>query len=261
MSTLRSGADGLLVFRNACRDAGIDVPSLVARCCKWVAPETFQRLPVWYPESWRGAPICDSGWTRQYTNRKRSTGHVAPKTEPNIRAAWALWQALGYRRRRHPENWSVCHLWSVDDPKFQKTNTVVQDARYYSCVANMVALPTPLKAITDADPEVKRMLRLCAYHLYGWVCDAEDVREEADDVRRGVVPYGYPRDWPSRQGDPPPPGVIPYSPEIQRFIDLRMAEIRTDLEQAGELYPREEVRRVLAYWKIDWHHSVPDQAA
>lgn len=261
MPLITECADGLQAFRNSCREANIDVPALIARSCRWVSPETFRRLPVWYPESWRGAPICDVSWTRQYTNRQRSTGHVSAKTEPNIRAAWALWQALGYRRQRKPENWTVCHLWAVDDPKFQKTNTVVQDPRFYSCVANMVALPTPLKAMTDADHEIKQMLRVCAFHLYGWVCDAEDVREVAAQVSKGVPPLAYPREWPSRRGDPPPPGVIPHSPDIQRLIDQRKAEIRKDLAEAGPLYPRDSVRDVLAYWKIDLSEPSPGLVA
>lgn len=39
---------------------------------------------------------------------------------------------------------------------------MVQDHQFYSCVANMVLLPAPLKAFTDAMPEVKAMLRVCS---------------------------------------------------------------------------------------------------
>lgn len=243
--------DGLVVFRNTCSEANVDVPALIAGCCLWVSPDTFRSLPVWYPEASRGAPICDATWTRQYTNTQKSTGTTTQKTEPNIRAGWALWQALGYAHRSNPPNWTVCHLWGIDDPKFQQTNNIVRNGRYYTCVANMVALPSPLKALTDSDPEIKRILRVCAYRLYGWVCDDPAVREQADEIRSGFILLTYPRGWPRKDGDPPPPGVIAYSPDIQRLIDTRKSEIRRDLNGAGPLYPRDTVREVLSYWKID----------
>lgn len=58
-------------------------------------------------------------------------------------------------------------MWGIDDPTFGSLNVVVQDARYYSCVVNMVLLPTPLKAFTDFMPEVKAMLRTCSTPFAG----------------------------------------------------------------------------------------------
>jgi hypothetical protein len=46
---------------------------------------------------------------------------------------------------------------------------------FFSCVGNMVLLPTPLKAFTDTMPEIKSMLRICARNLYGWQCDHESM--------------------------------------------------------------------------------------
>lgn len=37
----------------------------------------------------------------------------------------------------------------MDDASFQFSNVVVMDRRLFSCVGNMVLLPTPLKAFTD----------------------------------------------------------------------------------------------------------------
>ena len=102
------------------------------------------------------------------------TGEKIHKREANIYAAKALDLALGIRSK-DKTNWSCCHIWGVDDPKFQKTNTVIADHRFYSCVANMVLLPTPLKAFTDSMPEIKSMLRICSTNLYGWRCDHTDM--------------------------------------------------------------------------------------
>ena len=92
-----------------------------------------------------------------------------PKLEENIRAGKALVCALGVRPSPKPRTWTVCHIWGYDDDRFATESIIVKDPRYYSCVGNMVWLPTPMKGFTDTVPEIKRMLRTCAYYLYGWV--------------------------------------------------------------------------------------------
>ena len=61
----------------------------------------------------------------------------------------------------------------------------------------------------------------------------------------------YPKSWP-RTGDDGklPIGLVKLSPEIEQSARSRLAGIRHDLEKAGSHYPREEVLKVLAYWKI-----------
>ena len=63
----------------------------------------------------------------------------------------------------------------MDDARYQLSNVIVMDRRFFSCVGNMVLLPTPLKAFTDTMPEIKSMLRICARNLYGWQCDHESM--------------------------------------------------------------------------------------
>src|SRR5438128_861691 len=41
-------------------------------------------------------------------------------------------------------------------------------------------------------PEIKNMLRTCAFHLYGWACEDESVKDQAEAIRSGAVPQGYP---------------------------------------------------------------------
>lgn len=47
--------DGLVVLDSACEKAGVNFVPLIAETCRWVDPRTFRGLPVWYPESYRGA--------------------------------------------------------------------------------------------------------------------------------------------------------------------------------------------------------------
>jgi hypothetical protein len=174
------------------------VIKIIARTARWVNPETFRRLPVWCPYIARGQRLYDKTWTTQYQNTKRSTGEASGKTEPNIAAGKALMSALGVSGRK-PRNWSVCHIWGYHDPSFAEAGSIVRDPRYYSCIGNMVWLPTPLKSFTDSLPEVKAMLRTCAFYLYGWACEHETVEAQADAIRAGSMPENYPVDWPSGQ--------------------------------------------------------------
>lgn len=238
--------DGLDELRS---ELGLIV-AMIATTARWIHPETFRALPLWYPEYARGLPNYDVNWSRQYTNKDRETGAVVDKKEPNIKAGKAFVAALGIKRK--PRNWTVCHIWGVDDGAFQKSNTVVRDRRFYSCVANMVWLPTPLKGFTDSVPEIKAMLRACSFHLYGWVCEHPDVAREASEVRTGHLPAGYPEHWPTSERKILPPGTAPFSSTVRDAIARRKATIRRDLNNSSlRHYPRDEVSAVLRFWKID----------
>jgi hypothetical protein len=225
------------------------IVDVIARTTRWVHPDVFRALPVWYPETARRLPIFDAGWQRVYTNTSRATASVRAKAEGNGMAARALIAALGTRRTAH---WTVCHIWGVDDPRFQKTNRVVSDRSYYSCVANMVWLPTPLKGFTDAVPDVKRMLRTCAFHLYGWTCEHDDVAEEARRVRAGPPPDIYPSSWPTADRKVLPPGTAPFSARVANSIARRKRDLRAMMgDESMSQFPRDAVREVLAFWKMD----------
>lgn len=228
------------------------VVDLIVRTARWVDPATFHALPVWCPEVARGQPLYDASWSRRYTNTKRATQQVAEKFEGNVAALKALVAALDVAKPK-PENWTVCHIWGYDDPAFAARSEIVQDPRFYSCVANMVWLPTALKAFTDALPDVKTLLRTCAFHLYGWACEHPSAASAADRIRSGALPPHYPDAWPAP--DRPnvrPPGISPISPRVTAEIEKRKARWRSGLANKTFLhYPREQVRSVLEFWKVE----------
>jgi hypothetical protein len=231
-----------------------DIPAvvdLIVRTARWVDPETFRRLPIWCPEIARGQPLFDAGWTRRYTNTKRSNAVTSEKFEGNVAALKALVAALDVVAPK-PSNWTVCHIWGYDDPAFAAGSSIVQDPRYYSCVANMVWLPTALKAFTDALPEVKTLLRTCAFQLYGWACEHPSVSAAAAAIRSGALPPYYPSAWPSPAAPGLlPPGVSPFSARIEAEIAKRKTRWRTELSDARLThYPRDQVREVLSFWKV-----------
>jgi hypothetical protein len=232
-----------------------DIPAiveLIERTARWVNPETFRRFPVWCPHTARGRPLFDAGWTRRYTNTRKATGATAEKFEGNVAALNALVAALDVASPK-PKNWTVCHIWGYDDPSFAQQSSVVQDPRYFSCVANMVWLPTPLKGFTDTLPEIKAMLRVCAYHLYGWACEHPSVSAQADQVRAGWSPPGYPASWPSAERTGiEPPGTARFSSRIEQEISKRKRRIQASMENADFVhYPRDEVAEVLKFWRIE----------
>ena len=182
-------------------------------------------------------------------NKNRQTGQTEHKREGNLYANKALTHALGLRSDDRP-NWSCCHLWGIDDALYQQSNAVVQDRRFYSCVANMVLLPTPLKAFTDAMPEVKAMLRICAKNLYGWHCDHERMTNGIAKINAWDDWDAYPESWPRQRVVSVPRGVMKLDDGIRRSAARRLKQIQLDLESAATHYPRDEVRAALAYWKI-----------
>ena len=243
------------------KEIAIEMPlivEIVARTARWVNPQTFRELPVWCPWTARGRPVYEKTWQRRSTNTRRDTGATSEKFEANIGAGKALVTALGVASPK-PRNWTVCHIWGYDDEAFATQSRIVQNPRYYSCVANMVWLPTPLKGFTDAIPEIKFMLRTCAYHLYGWACEDESVKQQVDAIRAGPIPRGYPATWPSP--DRPtllPPGTAPFTSGVRDEIRKRKAKIRAMLIDGGvNHFPSEEVRDVLEFWKIDLLSAPP----
>lgn len=222
---------------------------MIERTARWVNPMTFEYLPVWYPEHARRALFYKANWSEPQMNRNRQTGVSIHKSEGNVYANKALTLALGLRAGERP-NWSCCHIWGVDDAQYQVSNAVVQDRRYFSCVANMVLLPTPLKAFTDVMADVKMMLRVCARHLYGWSCDHEEVADIASQVAAWSSWDAYPESWPKPDRNSLPLGTAGFSARIKEAADRRKTAIRKDLASAGPHYPRNEVRNVLDYWNI-----------
>jgi hypothetical protein len=247
MGASHIAGDGLEALR---QEIGVkEIASLIERTARWVAPETFRLLPVWFPEHGRGHLFYKANWSAPLTNTKRSTGVSSHKMEGNLYANQALTLALGLRKAERP-NWSCCHIWGLDDPAFQKSNDVVKDRRFYSCVANMVLLPTPLKAFTDTMPEIKAMLRICSRNLYGWACDHESLTATVSTLDAWQAWDNYPASWPRSPGEPKPLGTVEITAEIQSKVKERRASIAKDLASAGPYYPREEVRSVLDYWNI-----------
>lgn len=238
--------DGLVAMRKELDTA--EVMRLIERCSRWVDRATFEYLPVWYPELARNDKLYNVNWSERRMNRNSRTGAKEHKHEGNTAANTALTHALGLRPKDRP-NWSCCHIWGVDDASNQESNLVVQDKRFYTCISNMVLLPTPLKAFTDAMPEVKMMLRVCAYHNYGWLCQHKAVKKAAARVENWKDWDGYPESWP-RPGreDAQPKGTIGFTNEIKESADRRITKIRKELQSAGKYYPKKEVKKVLRFW-------------
>jgi hypothetical protein len=228
------------------------IVALIARTARWVHPKTFLELPVWCPWAARGRPLYDKTWQRRTKNTRRDDGSTREKVEANVDAANALVAALGVASPK-PRCWTVCHIWGYDDEAFKSQSKIVQNPRYYSCVGNMIWLPTPLKGFTDALPEVKDILRTCAYYLYDWACEDESVEDQVETIRAGLIPPNYPESWPCPdRPDLIPPKTAPFTAGVVDTILMRRARIRSMLaDHSLTHFPRDEVRQVLDFWNID----------
>jgi hypothetical protein len=227
---------------------------VIADTARWVAPETFALLPVWMPEYARRRQLYDCTWTRPVTNTNKRSGATLDKVEGNVNAQKSLLTALGVAR---PTNWTVCHIWGYDDASFQAGGSIVGDPRYYTCIANMILLPTALKGFTDAMPEIKRVLRTCAFHLYGWACEDSNVSAEAAAIRSGEIPEYYPHDWPTPdRPDARPAGVCPLTDGIRDAAAKRLRDLKQKFSSDEyPQYPRASIADVLQHWGMQLGES------
>jgi hypothetical protein len=92
-----------------------EIASLIERTARWVSPDTFKLLPLWYPEYARRAFFYNANWSEPRMNKSRANGSSTHKFEGNTNANEALTLALGLRKKHRP-NWSCCHIWGWMTP-------------------------------------------------------------------------------------------------------------------------------------------------
>ena len=75
----------------------LPIPYAMARspAFRSLAPETFNLLPVWYPEHARRSLFYKNNWSEPQLNTNRKTGVSIHKSEGNTNANKALTFALG----------------------------------------------------------------------------------------------------------------------------------------------------------------------
>ena len=208
-----------------------EIARLVGALARWVDPATFKLLPVWFPETARKQKQYKAGSVDIHTIRGQ------PKYEGNTKANQTIARALGTPSKSRP-HWTTCHIWGNDDSSFVSDYSEVNDPRYYSCPANMVLLPTPIKAFTDSVPEMKAALRLAAYQLYGFLPEGREIpgAEEAGEW----LPNGWDRGEVS--------GIRCLSPRIETSARKRANKILDGYNQSPGNYPHAQVKRVMDYW-------------
>jgi hypothetical protein len=67
-----------------------EIASMIEHTARWVSPETFRLLPVWFPEYSRGGKFYKGNWSQKQTNTNRVTGLSIHKSEANTHASKAL---------------------------------------------------------------------------------------------------------------------------------------------------------------------------
>jgi len=240
--------DGLEALR--CVMSLREIASLIERTAQWVSPEMFKLLPLWFPEHGRRTLFFKKNWSAPQLNTNRKTGLSIHKSEGNVHANKALTLALGLRSKQRP-NWSCCHIWGIDDASHQLSNEIVMDRRFFSCVANMVLLPTPLKAFTDTMSDVKAMLRICARNLYGWPSKDHEFIVSNALLDKWSYWDSFHRAGPGRHMKSYLLASWSYHPQFgfARRRDSRQFAMISNMP--AHTTPRAEVKAALAYWKIE----------
>jgi hypothetical protein len=221
--------DGIDVFRESA-DPRI-VADWIGKTAVWPNPDGYRMLPVWAPYTYRKCPLYKANWKDVQTNKK------LPKFEGNVTANTALVTYLGLRKQDR-KNWSCCHIWGNDDDSYQSGHSEVNDARYFSCPANMVLLPSPLKTFTDTVPEIKNALRLVAYKLYDFCPDGREVptMDQCGNF--------FPQEW----KDFSPPKLSGMTEKISNALRRQVEKLKY-LDSLDDVeYPRDRVREVAIYW-------------
>ena len=109
MTSLRPApADGLDALRAELSVA--EITRLIERTAQWVDPETYRRLPVWYPEHSRRGEFYKSNWSEPQLNRNLQTGSAVHKREGNLYANKALTRPLRPSQQKPPELDLLPHL-------------------------------------------------------------------------------------------------------------------------------------------------------
>ena len=188
---------GLVLLRKATEKHGIHLSVLVAETALWANPEVFRLLTT---ENGTGCYFPGTRRARKGSGEKPSQVLNGERLDNNTYANHAAKRAVGLGRGA--EDFEVCHIW----PKS------CYDARYHTCVANLVLLPRPLAGLTDHDVEISAALRYHAYELYGW---------HPIEMQTPKRPDYYPEEWRAPE---------PFGQEIALALTRRRADIPSEKE-------------------------------
>lgn len=159
--------DGDRLVEAATARLGIDLKALVAGCSIWAHPDMFAALRrlnglgVWYPG-------------RRRARKGEKVGDVVDgvtlddNTAGNLAIKMAVFGAHAGVKRFH-----ACHVWPA----------TCYDARYHTCIANLVLIPAAVAGLSDHDEGVAAALRFRSWELFGWKPEEADVP---------TPPQGYP---------------------------------------------------------------------
>jgi hypothetical protein len=146
--------DGLVLLKNAEAETTTDLPALVAAASVWANPKVHELLMandglgLWYPAMRR---------YRKGANERKGGKLHGVTLDDNTYANFALKNSLPFGARAY-RNYSVCHIWPES----------CYDDRCYTCIANLVLVPSPLMSITDFHPVIQSALKYRSWELYAW---------------------------------------------------------------------------------------------
>jgi hypothetical protein len=161
---------------HACEELGYNLSKLIALVSIWIDPKVVEMLApvggVWYPQYRRANPGL-----RFEGKPLERVGQVIEGIilDDNTYANTCFKRALGIHRKQ-VIGFHVCHIWSG----------TAYNPRYFTQLANLVAIPRELSSLTDHHPHIVACLRFRSWELYRW---------KPDKDLSPVEPANYPKTW------------------------------------------------------------------
>jgi hypothetical protein len=190
-STVINASD---VVDSACNKLDYNLSRLIALVSIWVNPEVVQLLApidgIWYPKRRRANEGLRVAGKRVERVRDVIDGITL---DDNTYANTCFKRALGIQRKQFA-GFNICHIWAG----------TAYDPRYFTQIANLVAIPSELASLTDHHHHVAASLKFRSWELYGWKPDKE---------LAPVRPANYPNEW----RDP-----FPFNKRCRKSVDRKL---------------------------------------
>lgn len=144
------GADARSVLANAALRAGLDFAVVISRCAWFLAQSDYAKLDA------AGATVWFPSWRRAHVGEIVGRSYDGIFVDGGQKAEIALKLAL--LGRTGTTGHVVVHVWPE----------TAQDPRFYSHLANLVMIPSPVAALLELFPELHGLLQRRAYDRFNW---------------------------------------------------------------------------------------------
>lgn len=146
---------------------GIDFSKLVVETSLWVSKDIFDfitensklRTPgVFYPYAVRKQGAELEGKKPRWKETKNGRLFIDSNHKPQNALSYCL-TGKSFQAAFKDKNYACCHIYG---------NKYIHEWKYFTCIGNLIFLPSALQSLTDHDEDVMNCLSQIAYLRFGW---------------------------------------------------------------------------------------------